>query len=216
MATPLEWPTDGEVSVGSVWSPPSGLVIGRAVNGAVHVADYQNGLWGLQLRLGPNYPMTRKREVLRVLGKIADGFPINMPVHEQWEAAPGGGSGGVQIAGANQIGTSIDTTGWTDGLVLRGGWYVSFKVGDRWDMYTMTADATAVGGAASLSVSPPVLAGRSPDNGSDIGWNRHGSSDETKVTMIWTNTGAFGARTTHVLAYSQLNLSFQGWGPKGP
>lgn len=216
MATPISWPVGGKVSVGSVWTPPSGTVISRATSAAIQVADFQDGLWRLSMTLGPNYPQWRMREVQRTLAVIAHGAPINIPVDEQWTDVPGAGSGAVAVNGANQVGDSISTNGWVDGLVLESGWKVSFLVGERWDMFTLKADATAAGGVATLSIDPPILAGQSPADASQVRYNKRGTTHETLVTMAWVNAESAGARTTHVLAHAQLRLEFEGWGPKGP
>lgn len=81
------------------------------------------------------------------------------------KAANGAGGGTPLVVGATESGTSLDTDGWTatvTDVVVAGD---CFSVAGLNQMFKATASVNSDGGgAATLSINPPILAGFSPAN----------------------------------------------------
>jgi hypothetical protein len=78
-----------------------------------------------------------------------------------WSIPQGGlqaaGEGTPRVAGASQLGTTLDVDGLTVGYVVKQGAFISVTTSSRRYVYQVTAQATADGtGAAALSIQPPL------------------------------------------------------------
>lgn len=85
------------------------------------------------------------------------------------KAPNGTGAAGITVNGADQTGTSLDTTGWTAGQsnVVRDGDVI--KVAGIDHIFIVTADADADGsGNATISVDPSILEGNSPSDDAGV------------------------------------------------
>lgn len=88
--------------------------------------------------------------------------------HPDYRSPNGAGGGSPEIKGADQTGISLLTDGWPNStLVLKAG--DLFVVENFPYALDVMADVTSDGsGNATISISPPIFTGNSPDDNADI------------------------------------------------
>lgn len=157
----------GEIEVPS----PLAVVTARGV-GQVRAEDRLGGMWterwgALKLIDTDVRELLATIRYFRQRGIIFDITHLNMPGSGQ--DPNGTGSSGVQVAGGSQSGETLDTDGWpasTSNVVMPGD--VISVAGINQVLEIREATNSDGGGAATLTINPPILAGSEPADNATV------------------------------------------------
>jgi hypothetical protein len=131
--------------------------------GEQQIYDWQAGFWAVDVDL---IPMRRDDAeawcaFLTALKGIVGTFVMGLPF------GPVAPTGSPTVSGASQVGGTLTTAGWTNGIAIPAGTYFQLGTGATSTLHKVAIAATANGsGAATLEIWPGIRT--APANGATI------------------------------------------------
>jgi hypothetical protein len=121
--------------------------------GKAYTQTHQGQWWEADVALPPMLRSTAEQWIAFLIslkgpeGTFLLGDPDN-------KSALGTFTGTPIVNGTGQTGVTLNTSGWTSGIVIKAGNYIQLGTGATTRLYKNLQDATATGGSASLDIFP--------------------------------------------------------------
>lgn len=210
MAAPKLWPTSVLPQPGTVgpwidWGQARTISAGRTSK----AFDFGRALWRYRVVL------SRRTEedaiAVETLLNSLDGWmePFRIPISRDRLARPG--SGTITITTPGTIGNSLPTQGWSpsNGLVLPKGAFICVThVDDEPRLFQVSTNITASGGAATISVDPPMQIPSGTDE--QIHYGAYNSGDPALMTVVLSNPDEARRQMNHPV-WSDFVIDLEEW-----
>lgn len=130
---------------------------GGTIAGPLGSALQRRNVLGARWRCEVELPAMRPETARLWAARLSRGLRLGVSWKLRQVATPTGSPGAVLIAGADQVGDSIDVDGGNPGYVARAGQWCSILTGGRRYLYQVNdAVRFGTGGIATIEIEPPL------------------------------------------------------------
>lgn len=215
MPAPKIFPVDLRPNSGSAWWYDWHQDRTLSAAGTSKVADAGRGLWRSRLVFNLRKDSNARRVHAFLLGLHGwiEPFRIGIPYDDTERL--GFATGGLKCTVSGTVGYNIPTSPWTpaNGTVMLAGQFISMStVTEEPRLQMLVEDAVAVGGVATLKVSPGVQIPTRVNEAVHINHYSALSGIPARATMVLTDPDGVERQFSHPV-WSDIEVELEEWWP---